>query len=286
MLIDLQTHSTYSDGYLSPSELAAFLAKNGVKVAALTDHNTIGGLGEFRAACKKHNIKAITGLELYVKLNNKKFNMLWFNFNEQSPELHELLRDSQARRRGKVRRILTKLNELGFAINIDKILDKYNHYIPVNHIIDEILAIRQNEKKIEAELGSNPREEEIIRQYFYNKEIGKMAESYTNVERIVKLRKKIGGQLILNHPGKYNNLKRSFWEKLKELGFDGAEILSPHHSIGAVLYAQHLADELNFITTGGSDFHKFEKRKNGTTNSWQYFKIESSLLKGIKKIIK
>ncbi|MBU4375047.1 PHP domain-containing protein, partial [Patescibacteria group bacterium] len=64
MLIDLQLHSTYSDGYLTPTELAGFLAKQGVKIAALTDHNTVGGLDEFRQACRACKIKPITGVEL------------------------------------------------------------------------------------------------------------------------------------------------------------------------------------------------------------------------------
>src|SRR3989344_1900136 len=275
MLIDLQVHSTYSDGYLTPSELAKFLHSNGIKIAALTDHNTIGGLGEFREACKKYQIKAVSGLELYVKLNGKKFNLLWFNFNEESPELHKLLRDSQARRRGRARKILNELKSVGFSINTEKILDKYNHYIPVNHIVDDLWANSQNKLKIKRELNNpSPREEEIIRAFFYNKEIGRMEESYMNIERIIRLRKKIGGHLILNHPGKYGHITRAFLEKLKKMGIDGIEILSPHHSVGFTMYIQSIADELGFITTGGSDFHKFESRKTGLTHSWQYFKIE------------
>lgn len=286
MLIDLQVHSTYSDGYLTPSELAKFLHSNGVRVAALTDHNTIGGLGEFREACKKHQIKTIPGLELYVKLNGKKFNLLWFNFNEESPELHKLLRDSQARRRGRARKILNKLKSIGFAINPEKILDKYNHYIPVNHVVDNLWASSQNKLKIKKELNNpSPREEEIIRAFFYNKDIGRMEESYMNIERVIKLRKKIGGQLVLNHPGKYGHITRAFLEKLKKMGIDGIELLSPHHSVGFTMYIQFIADELGFITTGGSDFHKFESRKTGLTHSWQYFKIEIDKLKGVKKII-
>ena len=99
MLIDLQLHSTYSDGYLTPAELVSFIAKQGVKAAALTDHNTVGGLGEFERACRARGIKPITGMELYVKLDNKKFNLLWFNFDDKNPELHKMLRAAQIRRR-------------------------------------------------------------------------------------------------------------------------------------------------------------------------------------------
>jgi len=286
MLIDLQLHSTFSDGYLTPLELAKFIAKEGVKVAALTDHNTVAGLDEFRQGCKMYNIKSITGMELYVKLHSKKFNLLWFNFNEQAPELHKMLRNSQIRRRSRVRSMLEKLDGLGLSINADLILDKYTHYIPDNHIIDDVLKNRVNRRKIALELGRGAREEEIIRAYFYNKKIGRLYESYINIKQVLALRKKIGGQLILNHPGKYNHLQKPFLLNLKRLGIDGMEVLSPHHSIGAVMYSQYMADKIGFIATGGSDFHRLEKNNAPIQCSWQYFKIDSKNLPGIDKIIK
>ena len=121
MLIDLQFHSTYSDGYLTPTELVKFISKQGVKIASLTDHNTVGGLDEFRIACKKYKIKAITGIEIYTKLNNHKFNILWYNFNDSDPKLHNILRDSQLRRRKQFRVLLKKLIKRGYKINITKI---------------------------------------------------------------------------------------------------------------------------------------------------------------------
>ncbi len=72
MLIDLQLHSTYSDGYLTPTELVDFVGRCNVKVASLTDHNTVGGLEEFKAAAKRKKIKVINGMEIYVKFNNHK----------------------------------------------------------------------------------------------------------------------------------------------------------------------------------------------------------------------
>lgn len=286
MLIDLQVHSTYSDGYLSPTEMVNYLAKQGVRVASLTDHNTVAGNEEFRLACKKHNIKPIAGLELYVKLGRKKMNILWFNFNENEPALHAVLRDSQIRRRARARKILNKLKEVGLSINVNKILDKYTHYIPVNHLVDEIWSVPSNRTLIKKILNNKtPREGDMINEFFYNKKIGKFYESYISIERILKLRKKIGGQLILNHPGKYNHLQKDFLEKLKKLGIDGMEVMSPHHSIGAVVYSHFMARELDFIGTGGSDFHRFEGNDFPVQSSWDYFKIDTKDLRNIKKII-
>jgi len=285
MLIDLQLHSNYSDGYLTPTELVKFVAGQGIKVAALTDHNTVGGLDEFREACKKLKIKPITGLELYAKLGNQRLNLLWFNFEEKNPELHKILRNSQIRRKNQVRRFLKKLEKRGLKIETDKILDKYTHYIPVNHLIDDILLEPLNRQKINKQLGlDNPRDSEIMGEFFRDKN-NILRESYIEVKRILALRKKIGGQLVFNHPAKHNQLRRDLMKKLKDLGVDGLEVLSPHHSVGAVMYAQAMAKEMDFISTGGSDFHCHEGNNYRLQDYSQYFRVDSKYLKGVEKII-
>ena len=96
---------------------------------------------------------------------------------------------------------------------------------------------------------------------------------------------KIGGVLILNHPAKKGFIDRDAWIELKKMGIDGVEVLSPHHSLGAIMHIQILARELNWIETGGSDFHRFEGGRYPIQKSWDYFKIDSEYLIGVKKII-
>jgi len=286
MLIDLQLHSIYSDGYLTPTQLADFIAGQGVKVASLTDHNTVSGLHEFRAACQKKKIRPITGMELYVKYKSHKLNLLWYNFDFAQPELHSILRESQLRRRTAVRNLLEKLLDLKFKFDINKILDKYNHYIPLNHVVSEINSEPANLARIRKELKiKDPREEEVMSRYFNNRDIGVLRESYLDIRRIFRLRERVGGKLILCHPAKNNHIDKEIWNKLKELGLDGVEVLSPHHSYGAVMYIQQLARDMDLIETGGSDFHRYEGNNFPIQKSWDYYKIDSKYLNGIKEII-
>jgi hypothetical protein len=286
MKIDLQLHSTYSDGYLTPTELAGFLSSQQVKVASLTDHNTVSGWGEFRQACKQYKIKAIPGLELYAKFGSKRLNLLWYNFDPAYPGLHDLLRATQVRRRQRVRNILNKLVARGYQMDVNKTLDKYNHYVPINHVIDDIVSQSRNLKRIKKELNSTaPREEDMIRRLFYKKEIGILHESNINADKIFSLRKKIGGQIVYCHPAKHNMPKFELLARLKKAGLDGIELLSPHHTYGAVMFLQEAAAKLDFITTGGSDFHLHEGGRSRLQNSGQYFQIESGLLNEINKII-
>ncbi len=286
MLIDLQLHSNYSDGYLRPSEVARYIARQGVKVASLTDHNTVSGMGEFRHTCHHLGIKPVTGLELYVKLHRWNFNVLWYNYDDSDPALHDLLRDSQRRRRRNVRRALQRLVVRGFKIRIDQILDKYNHYVPINHVVGEILGVPGNLAKVKRELNlDEPREGDFIREYLRNKSIGILHESYIDLERVAALKKRIGGQLILCHPAKQLGLSPELFSDFKNAGIDGVEKLSPHHGYDAIMYIQQISRPLDWIETGGSDFHVFEGSRQGIRSAWEYFTIDSRWLRDVEKII-
>lgn len=285
MKIDLQVHSTYSDGFFTPKKLVNFLSKNKVKLAALTDHNTVRGQDEFKRAAKKANIKTITGMELYVYLEHRHFNILWYNFDDKEPELHDLLRETQVRRRGIVRKALKKLKAEGYKVGVEKILDKYTHYIAVNKVAWDFYS--KNKTRIHRELNNNdPLEAEILKEYFYNPDYARLRETYINIERVLKLRKKIGGQIIFCHPGKHNKYKGNLPEKLYKLGIDGIEVLSPHHTLGAIIYSQYLSKKYDWIETGGSDFHLMAGQHFSLQHAWQWFNIESDYLRKIYKIIK
>jgi predicted metal-dependent phosphoesterase TrpH len=286
MLIDLQFHSTYSDGYMTPTQLVDFLSERGVKAASLTDHNTVSGIKEFKNACRQKGIIFVAGLELYVKFNKKDISVLWYNFDEDHPALHDMLRQSQILRRDKFRLALTKLNKIGFKIDIGKVLDKHNHYVPINKVIDDIIAVPHNAKKLQRELKNNHiKEDAVINSYLRHPRVGGLKNSFISLPRIHKLRDEVGGHLVLCHPAKYRHVDKDFIMKLSEAGIDGIEVFSPHHSLSAVMQLQYVARDLGLIMTGGSDFHRSEGRGHLIQNSWDYYKIDSDYLRGVKQII-
>lgn len=291
MLIDLQLHSIYSDGYLRPAELVDFISKHNIKVASLTDHNTLHGLLEFKKVCKAKKIKAINGLELYCKYKNKKINILWYNFDENNQELLSLLEESRKRRLILVKKSLLRLKRRGFVIKADQLLEEFKNYIPVNRLSEKIISNKFNFNKIKKEFKSvnkldrDLREEDIMGILFFNKKENYLNESYINIERVIKIREKAGGHLVFCHPGKHNKYANNMAQKLKQIGIDGIEVLSPHHPIGAVMYAQFLSESLDMISTGGSDFHRFEENSENIKSSMDWFCIDSKNLRRIKEII-
>lgn len=295
MLIDLQIHSNFSDGFLTPRELVKKLKKEGAKVAALTDHNTISGQEEFFIEAKKVGIKAIWGLEIYVKFKGKTINLLWYNFDPKNEDLNKILLSSRKHRTLLVKKALIKLKHRGFKIDSDKLLANFGDYIPVNRLGAMIVENKINYQKIVKALKEKKgdknvilplREEDILGELFFNKKYGRLSESYIDFTRILKIKKQVGGQIIFCHPGKHNKFSKNTTEKIKDIGLiDGIEVLSPHHSIGAIMYSQFLAEKLDLIATGGSDFHLLEGGTALIQSSSDWFRVCSSKLRRIKEII-
>jgi len=287
MRIDLQIHSTYSDGYLSPAAAAKFLAEQGVKVAALTDHHTMAGWAEFAQACHQLNIKAVPGIELYARLNNRQLNLLWYNLPVGNPQIDKLLASSQNNWSARVRKHIVRLIKFKLLVKgSDQVLSKFANYVPTNGLLDALLAIPGNRRIITTQLGSRTfREEEAIGLLFNNQKIGRLRPSCIDIKRIIKLGQELGGQLVLGHPGRGHLLKASFVTRLKNLGIDGLEVLSPHHSLGAVFYIQALAEQNDLIVTAGSDFHRFERGHHGLRSAYDYWHADDHDLRRIKEII-
>jgi 3',5'-nucleoside bisphosphate phosphatase len=288
MLIDLQLHSKYSDGSFSPKKLALMLADFNVKVASLTDHNSIAGQLEFRKQANLLGIKTVFGLELYVKFKTYRFNVLWYNYDINSKDLHHLLEDTQRRRKLSIAKALDNLEDSGLSLNLKNYFNKYQYsYLPINALVKEIWKVPKNQRIIKRELDNKfPREEEIISHYFYPKKGPKLAEAYVSFERIVNLKKAIGGQIIFAHPALHRKLRDSKLEELIKAGLDGLEILSPHHSYNNVVRLASLVKRYKLIASGGSDFHLPAEAGTKTKFAWQWYKIDSDYLRGINKIIK
>ena len=79
--IDLHTHSNKSDGELSPAELISKAANNGIRILALTDHDTISGLKDAKKAAIKNNINLVNGVELSTQWDNRTIHIIGLNID-------------------------------------------------------------------------------------------------------------------------------------------------------------------------------------------------------------
>lgn len=91
--VDMHSHSVYSDGVLFPDQLARRMFEADVKYAALTDHNTISGLEEFRKAVMSHGISFVSGVEITTIYKTNIIHILAYGFDVNNKEINELLSD-------------------------------------------------------------------------------------------------------------------------------------------------------------------------------------------------
>jgi len=89
--VNLHCHSDLSDGQLSPEVLADRLAQSGVRVASLTDHDTIAGHTRFRDALARHGVGCLAGVELSCRTEGGPVHLLAYGFDSESPHLREAI---------------------------------------------------------------------------------------------------------------------------------------------------------------------------------------------------
>lgn len=287
MRIDLQLHSFYSDGYHSPAQLAKLLHHYGVKVASLTDHNTIAGQAEFKRACARYGIKTVPGLELYVRYKSRNFNVLWYNYDQNSPALLKMLHTTHLRRRNFAEKVVGRLRRLGLKFNLKKFIKEHPNYLPANHLADALWSIPSNRRKIREALADSEliREEDIMRYCLFPKTGPRLQDARVSLTRILKIRREAGGQLIFCHPGLNNKTRGGLVRQTLEAGLDGIELLSPHHSHNTIMYLNSILKKDKIIHTGGSDFHRAGDTRTKPRYSWEWFVIDSEDLLGVGKIL-
>lgn len=112
-IVDLHLHSTASDGMLEPAALVAHVAGCGVRLMALTDHDTVAGVGAAAEAARAQGIGFIPGVELSVTWRGRELHVLGLAIDPEAPVLMRGLASQQALREARAERIAERLQKAG-----------------------------------------------------------------------------------------------------------------------------------------------------------------------------
>ena len=115
-MIDLHTHSTASDGSDSPSQLIELAKRNGLTAIALTDHDTVEGLAEARAAAAEVGVRLVQGCELSCEVGPATMHLLVYFLADTPGPLQDRLQGLPAARADRNRRIVTVLQDHGLDV--------------------------------------------------------------------------------------------------------------------------------------------------------------------------
>jgi len=242
--IDLHTHSLRSDGALTPDDLVRRAAARGVRVQALSDHDTLAGVGEAMRAGAELGLRIIPSTELNTESEWGDAHVLGYFIDPADAALEERLRWLRENRGRRVELMVAKLNDLGYAITLDRVLE-----------------IAQGGALGRPHLAQALFEKGYVRSYdeAFRTIIAKDAPAY--VSRVgltpleaVELVRKHGGVPSLAHPGTVERLEELL-PKLVAVGLAGIECFYAEHSPSWTAHCLALARAHDLVPTGGSDFH-------------------------------
>lgn len=246
--IDLHSHSTASDGSLTPSELARAGKEAGLEALALTDHDTAAGLPEFMAAGARENLETIPGCELSVTTPRARMHILGLWLPMKPGALTKALKELRQHRHQRNHIIIAKLAELGLEITYDEVVE----------IAGEGSVGRPHLAKALLNHGYVKSMEEAFDRYLGAKGKAYAPKKVLTAADAVALLKQEGATVIMAHPYQSGLSINELTEeliRLKELGLDGLEAYYNDHTPSRTAALLELANRLNLAVSGGSDFH-------------------------------
>jgi predicted metal-dependent phosphoesterase TrpH len=253
--IDLHTHSTASDGTDTPTELIHNAAAAGLDVVALTDHDTVGGHAEAKAAlgALDRPLTLVTGAELSCRIGGVSMHMLAYLFDPDEPELareRELVRDDRVPR---ARAMVAKLRELGVPVSWEQ----------VARIAGDGAVGRPHVATAMVELGVVP----TVSDAFTDEWLANGGRAYVEKHELdpfdaIRLVKGAGGVTVFAHPAaakRGQTVPEAVIAELAAAGLDGLEVDHMDHGEPTRARLRALAGELDLLATGSSDYHGSRK---------------------------
>ncbi|MGH2574140.1 MAG: PHP domain-containing protein [Ignavibacteria bacterium] len=241
---DLHTHTYYSDGKFSPSELIRKAKDKSISLLSITDHDNIDAIDEAYEYGKELGVEVIPGVEISSVHNEREIHILGYFIDTKNKELQNQLSLFRNQRLNRAVKIVEKLNELGIPIKLENVIDKVigNGSIGRPHIA---FALQEGQ---------------FIESYFeaFTKYIGNGKPAYVkklnpSVKETADIIAKAGGLSFIAHPGK--NIRDVFLTELIDAGIDGIEVIHPSHSAEDINYFQGIVSQYFLLESGGSDFH-------------------------------
>ncbi|MEE4421768.1 PHP domain-containing protein [Streptomyces bugieae] len=251
MRIDLHTHSTASDGTDTPAELVRGAAAAGLDVVALTDHDTVAGHAEARAALPE-GLTLVTGAELSCRLDGVSLHMLAYLFDPEEPELareRELVRDDRVPR---ARAMIGKLREHGIPVTWEQ----------VARIAGDGAVGRPHIATALMELGVVDSVNDAFASWLASDGPAYVEKHELDPFDAIRLVKAAGGVTVFAHPLAVKRgacVPESAVAELAAAGLDGIEVDHMDHDAPTRARLRGMAADLGLLATGSSDYHGSRK---------------------------
>jgi predicted metal-dependent phosphoesterase TrpH len=225
---DLHCHSVVSDGTMTPEDLAARAAANGVELWALTDHDEIGGQHRAAAAAHAHGMKYLTGTEISVTFAGETVHIVGLGFDADDPGMKRGLEETRGGR-GALR-----------------------------YVGNPELISRTHFARFLVETGACKDTNEVFRKYLVEGKPGYVPHRWASLKHAVQWITAAGGLAVIAHPARYKftaNEEYALFTEFKAHGGRGVEVVTGSHTAAEYVRYAETAREFGLAASRGSDFH-------------------------------
>ena len=241
--VDLHTHTTASDGKLTPEALFQKALDLKIQVLSITDHDSVSGLESILPlSAANPSLRIIPGIEMSAE-GDINCHLLGYFINLEAAGLRQKLDDLRQKRLKRIQAMTQKMNALGIAVAYDRVVAlAAGGSVGRPHIADALVEMRVVKSRQEA----------------FDRFLKRDGPAYvssdgpTAAETIAWIRS-VGGVPVLAHPSYYTTPE--FLKRLVDLGLMGIEVYYPEHSRALKERYLGLAKTYGLVATGGSDFH-------------------------------
>ena len=280
-MIDLHTHTTCSDGTDSPFALVKKALAAGVTTLAITDHDSTAGWGEAVSAIQPQ-IELVLGAEVScLTTDGISVHMLGLLFNGEDSEIQQMLADSRDTRLPRMRKMVELLSADGINISLDDVYRATPEGATVGrpHLADALVAN-----------GVVASRDEAFLDLLNNGSKYYVTHAAPTPEDAIRTIRRAGGVAVIAHPfasRRGQTITAATFADLVAAGMNGIEVHHRDQNTHEQETLTSIAQELNLVITGSSDYHgtgKLNGLAENTTNQAQWELLES--LADARRVVK
>ena len=254
MKIDLHSHSFYSDGVLSPSEVVKLASQAGCELFSLTDHDTTEGSAEAKLEADKLNLSLINGVEISAFWRNMAIHILGLGIDINNDILQTGLEHNQKLRKERAEKIALSLWRSGIKDALEKTQSFSKTDMLTRTHFAQMLISEGYCKDMKA----------VFRRYLTGKKPGGVGVEWKGFEEVVHWIHAAGGKALIAHPLRYrmtNTKIKKLLIDFKEVQGDGLEVVTGTSTEEEVKLSNQWANDYNLLVSCGSDFHGWPNQR-------------------------